>query len=439
MTTTAPSIPKPFTVPYLRYWIIGLVFLATVINYLDRQTLSVVAPLLRDLFHMSNTQYSHAVTGFMLAYTVMNGVSGRVIDLLGSRRGYLLIMAWWSAAAMLHATVSGWVGLAACRFLLGAGEAGNWPAGVKVVAEWFPVRERAFASGIFNSGAAVGAVVAPPLVAAVTHYFGWRAAFLMVGSLGFLWLLAWYLFFRLPAEHARVSAAELALIREDAAEDVREAGPQPGFWRLFRLRFVWALTLSKIFLDPVWYFYIFWFPEYLRRQRGFDLEKIGLYGWIPFLTADAGNLLGGWLSGYLIRRGWSVNAARKGTITLFAALMTAAIPAVLTSNVWLAIALVSCATMGYTGCNANILTLPSDVFPRKAVSTVYGIASMGAGFGGMLFTETTGRVVDHFSYRPIFFAAGVMPLVCATLLWTLVGRIRPISQEELLGRAHVRV
>lgn len=416
---------------YLRYWIIGLVFCATVINYLDRQTLSVVAPVLRDLFRMSNTEYSLAVFGFMLAYTIMNGVSGRVIDLLGSRRGYLLIMAWWSAAAMAHSLIGGVAGLVICRFLLGAGEAGNWPAAVKVVAEWFPVRERAFASGIFNSGSSVGALIAPPLVAVITWYFGWRWAFVMVGSVGFLWMLTWYWFYRLPGDHPMLSAPELAHIREDTADEAREAGPQPPFWRLFRLRFVWALTFSKIFLDPVWYFYIFWFPEYLKRVRGFDLAKIGMYGWIPFLTADAGNLVGGWLSGYLLKRGWSVNAARKSTITLFAAMMTGAIPAVLTANVWVAIGLVSCATMGYMGCNATILALPSDVFPRKSVSTVYGIASMGSGFGGMLFMLTTGVVVDHFSYRPIFFASGVMPLICTALIWALVGRIQRIPDEQL--------
>jgi len=430
--TTATEKRK---IPFLRYWIVGLVFFATVVNYLDRQTLSVVAPLLRDEFHMSNTEYSYAVFAFMLAYTIMNGVSGRVIDLLGSRRGFILIMIWWSTAAMAHSLVAGVFGLALCRLLLGAGEAGNWPAGVKVVAEWFPLRERALASGIFNSGSAVGAVIAPPLVAAITARYGWRAAFLMVGASGFAWLAVWMRMYRLPSHHPWISTAELNLISEDGRSDARERGSKAGFWRLFSRRFVWALTLSKIFLDPVWYFYIFWFPEYLKRVRGFDLAQIGMYGWIPFLTADLGNLIGGWMSGRLIRAGFSVNAARKGTITLFAALMAAAIPAVMTSNVWLALALVSCATMGYTGCNANILALPSDVFPRNSVSTVFGIASMGSGFGGMLFTLTTGIVVDHYSYRPIFFAAGVMPAICAFLLWTLVGRIEPMSREDLLGES----
>ncbi len=425
--------PIPHSIPYLRYWIIGLVFLATVINYLDRQTLSVVAPVLRDQFHLTNTQYSYATVAFMLAYTIFNGVSGRIIDLLGSRRGYILIMAWWSVAAMAHSAVAGIWGLVICRFLLGAGEAGNWPAGVKVSAEWFPVKERAFANGIFNSGAAIGAVIATPVVAFITYYYGWRWAFVLVGSAGFLWLFAWWLLYEVPQRHPRISPAELEHItrRDDAVAEPDDDVPLPGFWRLFRMRFVWGLTLSKIFLDPVWYLYIFWFAEYLKRQRGFDLAAIGMYGWIPFLTADAGNLVGGWMSGHLMRRGWSANSARKGTITLFAALMASAIPAVLVEDAWMAIAFISCATMGYTAINANMLTLPSDVFPRNAVSTVYGIASMGAGFGGMIFMYTTGKVVDAFSYKPIFFAAGVMPLTCALLLWTLVPPVRKMTREEM--------
>lgn len=431
--TFLSHVSTAHSLPHLRYWIIGLVFLATVINYLDRQTLSVVAPVLREQFRMTNTQYSYVTVAFLLAYTIFNGISGRIIDLLGSRSGYIVIMACWSVAAMAHSVVTGVWGLVVCRFLLGAGEAGNWPAGVKVSAEWFPVRERAFANGVFNSGAAIGAVIATPVVAFITYYYGWRWAFVLVGSAGFVWLLTWWRFYQIPQRHPLITPSELDHITSDdhqAREGYGEIS-LPSFWRLFRLRFVWALTLSKIFLDPVWYLYIFWFAEYLKRQRGFDLVAIGMYGWIPFLTADVGNLIGGWMSGALIKRGWSANVARKGTITLFAGLMASAIPAVIVANPWVAIGLISCATMGYTAINANMLTLPSDVFPRNAVSTVFGIASMGAGFGGMIFMWATGKVVDAFSYKPIFFAAGIMPLICALLLWTLVPRVRRIGPAEL--------
>jgi ACS family hexuronate transporter-like MFS transporter len=387
---------------------IGLAFLATVINYLDRQTLSVVAPVLREEFHMSNVVYSRVVFAFLLAYTIMNGVSGPLLDRLGTRLGYALSMAWWSAAAVLHAFATGPWSLGLFRFLLGMGEAGNWPGGVKVVAEWFPVRERALASGIFNSGSAVGAIVAPPLVAWIVLEWGWPQAFVVVGTSGFLWLLVWWPVYHTPAEVER-----------------EMAGPRLPAWRLFRTRFVWSFTLSKVFLDPVWYFYIFWFPEYLKRARQFDMASIGKYGWIPFLVAGLGNLLGGWFSAALLRRGVSLTVARKTAVTFFAGLMISAIPAVMVADVRLSIALVSVAMVGYTGCSANMLAFPSDVFPKNAVGSVYGLASMGSGFGGMVFTLLTGWVIDHYSYVPAFVGFGIMPLVCAGIIWGLLGPIRP--------------
>ena len=394
--------------PARRRWLmIGFAFWATVINYMDRQTLSVAAPVLRQQFHMSNTEYSRVVFAFMLAYTVMNGISGAVIDRLGTRLGYALSMAWWSAAAVLHALVRGAVSLGAARFLLGMGEAGNWPGGVKVVAEWFPERERALASGIFNSGSAVGAILAPPVVAYILLAFGWPAAFVAVGLLGFLWLTLWWPLYRTP-------------------EDVQaeEAAPPVPMRQLLRSRFVRSLTISKIFLDPVWYFYTFWFPEYLKNARHFDMVAIGKYSWIPFLVAGVGNYAGGWLSGYLLRRGWPVTAARKTGVTFFAALMTAAIPAVLVGHAWVSIALVSVAMLGYTGALANMLSMPADVYPRNAVASIWGLASMGSGFGGMVFTLITGWAVDHFSYTPVFFGFGLLPLVCAAILWMFLGPLR---------------
>ncbi len=382
---------------------ISFAFWATVINYMDRQTLSVAAPVLREQFHMSNTEYSRVVFAFMLAYTIMNGVSGPLIDRLGTRLGYALSIGWWSAAAVLHAFVRGAVSLGAARFLLGMGEAGNWPGGVKVVAEWFPEQERALASGIFNSGSAVGAILAPPAVAYILLTYGWPAAFVAVGFLGFLWLIFWWPVYRTPAGAKAESAA-----------------PMP-VRRLLRSRFVLSLTISKIFMDPVWYFYTFWFPEYLKNARHFDMAAIGKYSWIPFMAAGVGNYAGGWLSGYWLRRGWSVTATRKSGVTFFAALMTAAIPAVLVTDAWLSMALVSVAMLGYTGASANMLSMPADVFPKNAVASIWGLASMGSGFGGMLFTLMTGWAVDHFSYRPVFFGFGVLPLICATILWVFMG------------------
>jgi MFS transporter, ACS family, hexuronate transporter len=380
---------------------ISLVFAATVINYLDRQTLSVAAPVLIEQFHMSNVAYSRIVFAFMLAYTIMNAVSGPLIDRLGTKAGYALCIAWWSASSVLHAFARGPVSLGVYRFLLGMGEAGNWPAGVKVVAEWFPERERALASGVFNSGSSVGAILAPPVVAFILLRFGWPSAFLFIGLLGFVWLGFWWKFYRTP---------EAAVIEP----------PPPSAWRLFRMRLVWSFTLSKIFMDPAWYFYIFWFPEYLKHSRHFDMASIGAFAWIPFAVAGIGNLLGGVVGSWLLRRGLPVLVARKTALTLFAVLMTAAIPAVLVQSAWLSIGFVSVAVAGYTGGLANMLALPADVFPKNAVASVWGLASMGAGFGGMIFTLLTGWVVDHFSFTPVFIGFGLIPLISATILWTLM-------------------
>jgi ACS family hexuronate transporter-like MFS transporter len=393
-----------------RWLMIGLAFFATVINYLDRQTLSVVAPVLMTRFHMSNETYGRIISAFMLAYTIANGLFGPALDWLGTRLGFALTMAWWSAADMLHALARGALSLGVFRFLLGIGEAGNWPASVKLVAEWFPTEERALASGIFNSGSAVGAILAPPLIVWILLRFGWQQTFLWVGALGWLWVVFWWRVYYTPA---------------NVKPEVRP--PAVSGWRLLRTRFMWSFTLSKVFLDPVWYFYIFWFPEYLKAARHFSMASIGKYAWIPFAVAGFGNLLGGWLCAAMLARGISLNGTRKGGVTVFALLMTSAIPAVLVPDVRWSIALVSVAMLGYTGSNAILLACPADVFPKNMVASVWGLASMGSGFGGMVFALLTGAVVDRFSYKPVFVAFGIMPMVCAAILWILVGPISPAS------------
>jgi ACS family hexuronate transporter-like MFS transporter len=399
--------------PNLRWLMISLVFLATAINYLDRQTLSVVAPLLIDQFHMSDEAYSRIIFAFMLAYTIMNAVSGPLIDRLGTRIGYALTTTWWSVAAMLHALTTGVWSLAYYRFLLGMGEAGNWPGGVKVVAEWFPVRERALASGIFNSGSAVGAIVAPPLVVWFVLREGWRYAFVAVGAMGLLWVLGWLFIYRTPHD----------------VEVEKDKSPV-ATWYLLRTRFVWSFTVAKIFLDPVWYFYIFWFPEYLKSARHFNLASIGKYAWIPFMLAGVGNLLGGLMARALLRRGTSVTVARKTATTFFAFLMALSIPAVLVPSTSAAIGLVSLAMLGYTGVTANMLAFPADVFPSGVVATVWGIASMGSGFGGMVFALATGWVVDHYSYVPVFVGFGLIPIAAVLIIWFVLGPLRPILAQS---------
>jgi MFS transporter, ACS family, hexuronate transporter len=412
------SIPEYDSSPSRFRWVvIFLAFLATLVNYLDRQTLSVIAPGLKQQFQMTDETYGLILSAFMLAYTVMNGVSGAVIDRIGTRAGYGLCMAWWSTAGMLHALAVGPWTLGLFRFLLGAGEAGNWPAAVKVVSEWFPPRERALASGIFNSGAALGALVAPPLVAWLVITWSWQVAFVVVGVSGYLWLAVWWSIYRTPA-HVR---------REVEA---RPAAP----WRLLRTRFVSVLTLSKIFVDPVWYFYIFWIPKYLSSVHGFTLAQIGKTAWIPFLAADIGNIAGGAFSQWLIRLGVPLPKARKLAVAVFALLMTSAIPVVFTGNAAGAIAWVSVATFGYAGYNANSLAFPADVFPRNMVGSIWGLASMGAGFGGMLFSWLSGAVIDRYGYFPVFVGYGILPLIALALV---LGPMGPLVRDPRFASSYL--
>jgi ACS family hexuronate transporter-like MFS transporter len=394
--TSARSEPD---VSSRRWLFIGFAFVATVINYLDRQTLSVAAPELRKALSFGDIEYSRIVFAFMLAYTVMNGVSGPLIDRIGTRWGYALCMLWWSAASVLHAFAWSPLTLGICRFLLGMGEAGNWPAAVKVVSEWFPPKERALASGIFNSGSAIGAVIAPPLVAYLLIRIGWQAAFALIGLTGFVWFAFWIVTYHTPPQ---------------ASDAAPEAAP-PVFG-LLRQRFVWSLMIAKIFFDPVWYFYIFWFPQYLSSRHGFTIAQIGAVAWIPFLTADIGNLAGGAFAAFLLKRGWSVMAVRKAAFVLFPGLMTSAVPAVLVPQASLSVALVSVATFGYTGALANMLAFPADRYPRNSLGSIWGLASMGSGFGGMVFSLLTGEVLSRWSWVPVFIAFGIMPLITTVIL-----------------------
>lgn len=396
----------------VRWVMLGMIFLATVINYLDRQTLSVMAPVLLERFHISAGVYSQIIFAFMLAYTIMNGISGPLLDRLGSRLGYSLTIAFWSAAEVLTAAATGATSLGVYRFLLGVGEAGNYPAGVKVIGEWFPPKERSLASGIFNSGAAIGAMLAPPLLAWSALTFGWRSSFMIVGLLGFVWMALWLVIYRRPPANSQ--EPEL---------------PPPPVMSLVRDRFVWQFTLSKVFADPVWYFYTFWFPQYLKVGHGFTLAQIGKIGWIPFATAGVGNLAGGLLTLLIVKSGISDQSARRISVLVFSACMVAAFPAAIVSSSTLSIGLISLATFGYSGALANVLAIPRDVFPKNAVASIWGLASMGSGFGGMIFSLATGWLVDHYSFRPVFMLFGTLPIFAALLIWTLprVARL-PVSR-----------
>lgn len=401
---TSPAVsPAPDDRPSpKRWWIAGLLFLSTVINYVDRQTLSVLAPELRDAFQMTNTDYSRILFAFLLAYMIMQTGGGYLMDRLGPRRGLSLTVAFWSVAAMLHSGANSVMSFGVFRFLLGMGEGGNWPGGVKAISQWFPARERAFAIGLFNGGSALGGLIAPPLVTWIAITWGWRWAFVITGSLGFFWVAGWLAMPRPP---------QTAEPRLGAAAD------EAMSWKsLLGFRQVWALVGARMLTDPVWWFYVFWLPEYLRRARNFSLMEIGYFAWIPFLSADLGNLAGGWCSGHLIRRGWPAVRARTTVMCGCAATMLAGIPAVLTAETSIALALICLVTFAFSAWAANILTLPTDLFPQSVVASVTGLSGTGAALGGMCFMLLVGVLVDRFSYLPVFILAGVMPLAAAACI-----------------------
>jgi len=418
-----------FTVRGLRWWIAGLIFLATLINFIDRLTISILGPVITTQLGLSNLQFASITTWFLVAYTASQGLSGKLYDRIGARRGFTLSISIWSIAACAHAFARGVLSLSCFRFILGLGEAGNWPGAAKVIAEWFPREQRALGMGIFNSGVCIGSVLAPPLIVWLQVRFGWQTTFLATGALGFLWLTLWLLFYESPDKHSAITAEEYSLIKEGQASSQRKS--KISWMQLLQVRQTWAIVLSRFLTDPVWWLYITWLPLYLHNVRGFDLKRIGMFAWVPFLTADAGSLLGGWLSGRLIEKGWSTNRARKSVVLTGALLMTAGIPAALTSDAMVALAFISLVTFGFQAWINNVQTLPSDYYPEEAVASVAGLGGVGAGIGAILYILTTGWVVDHFSYTPVLLVAGLLPVLGTAVLFLIGGRIEPLEQEEL--------
>ena len=442
-----------FKMPGLRWLIIGLVFFATLINYVDRLTVSVLAPLITKDLNLSNTEFGGIATWFLLAYTISQSLSGKLYDRIGIKKGFTVSIIVWSLAAISHAFASGLRSLSVFRFLLGLGEAGNWPGAAKTVAVWFPARQRALGMAIFNSGAAIGSIVAPPVIVGLTAYFGhWQQTFVVTGLLGFIWLALWWAIYDTPERHKWLTAEEYKIITEDESETtvrkqsasidadsalassslpVEESVKPLGWFELLGYRQTWAIVIARFLVDPVWWLYITWLPLYLSQVHGFDLKQIGLFAWVPYVAADAGSLFGGWLSGYLIGRGWSVNTARKAVIIFAAALMPAGIFAAFTPDSMMALALIGVVLFGFQVWINNVQTLPSDFFPSNAVGSVAGLGGTGAGIGSMIFIFTTGWVVDHFSYTPILVTAGILAPVGTLILCLLAGRIEKVSLQNI--------
>lgn len=430
---TACAAPGRHAIPHLRWWIGGLLFASTVINYIDRQTLSVLAPFLKSEYHWTNTDYASILIAFRLAYTIMQCLSGQVLDRLGTRRGLTLSVAFYSAMAGLTCLAQGLVSFRVFRFLLGCGEAANWPGATKAVSEWFPAKERGWAVALFDSGSSVGGAIAPFLVLFLYSTFGtWRPVFLITASLGFLWLIAFRLLYRKPEEHPRISAEELAYIRQDRDADV-EAGSSVRWWRLLQYRQTWGIVLGRALLDPYWFMIAEWFPLYLL-SKGFPLEQSILGVWAPFIAADLGNFCGGALSSFWISRGWPVGRARRGVLWLFGPSMLVLVFAAFLSNYMILIGLFSFATFAYAACSTMFLSLPADVFHSRVVASVSGLSGSGAGVMTLLTTFLIGHVTDHFSFQPVIIAASIIPVIATAVMVSMVRASRKPDPQHLLMR-----
>ena len=410
-----------------RWMICGLLFAATAINYVDRQMIGVLKPVLQAELGWRESDYANIVFWFQCAYALGFLAMGRFMDRVGARIGYAAAFTFWTLAHAAHGLVSGIAQFIAVRFALGIGEAGNFPAGLKVVAEWFPQKERALAIGLFNAGANVGAIATPLIVPAITIAYGWRAAFIVTGVASLVWVAAWLLLYRRPEDHARVSPGELAHIRSDP---VRASTPI-SWSRLFTIRQTWAYALPKFCIDPIWWMFLFWLPDFLGKRYGLDLKSFGPPLVVIYLMSDAGSVLGGWASSRLIARGWSVNAARKATLLACALAVLPVVTVQSIDNLWAAVLLIGLATAGHQAFSANLYTLPSDMFPRAAVGSVVGIGGTAGAIGGMLMAKYAGYILDSIgSYAPLFAVAGSAYFIALLAIHLLSPRLVQVKVPE---------
>lgn len=434
---TKPSV-RP--IRNLRWWIGAILFASTVINYIDRQTLSLLSPYLKELYHWTNSDYANLLIGFRIAYSIGQSVCGRLMDRVGTRRGLTLSVLWYSIVSMATSLAGGFYSFATFRFLLGAGESANWPGATKAVSEWFPKRERALATALFDSGSSIGGAVAPFIVFAIYNHWGWRPAFAIPGMLGFVWLLIWRFAYYPPKDHPRLSHEERQMILSDAADsDAFAEKPRSRWVDLLTIPQTWGVIIARSFTDPVWFFIADWFPIYLVA-KGFPLKSGLIAIWIPFIAADLGNFFGGASSGYLIKRGWTLGAARKALVVFGGFGVTLLIPTVLTVNLALITVLFALATFCYAAFSTIANVLPSDLFRSDSVASVSGLSGMSAGIGTIIafklvgyFSDANQSLATH-SFDTIIIVAGLVPFIGMILVLFLVrntqatklGRVRPI-------------
>jgi ACS family hexuronate transporter-like MFS transporter len=422
--TTSAVLAVSQVVTRFRWVICAILFFATTINYVDRQIIGLLKPVLQTQIGWNEIDYSNIIFAFQLAYAVGLLVAGRIMDRLGTRNGFSLSVFFWSLAAMAHALAHSVMGFGAARLALGLSESGNYPACIKAVAEWFPRKERALATGIFNSGANIGALVTPLFVPWITRNYGWRAAFIWTGAIGFVWLAVWLIVYRAPEEHPQVSKAELEYIRSDPPEP----SARIPWLQLLPHRQTWAFAIGKFLTDPIWWLYLFWVPDFLFKTHGITLLNVGLPLFVIYQMATIGSIAGGWLSSSMIKRGFSVNTSRKATMLICALAVVPIVFASKVSGLWAAVMLIGLATAGHQGFSANLFTLPSDTFPRRAVGSVVGFGGMFGSVGALFIAKVTGYVLQWTgSYLPLFIIAGSAYLIALGIIHWLTPRLEPAT------------
>ncbi len=418
-----------------RWRIVALLFFATTINYIDRQVIGLLKPILEKEFSWTETQYGEIVMIFSACYALGLLVFGRFVDKVGTKLGYTVSIVVWSIAAMAHALAKSTFGFGAARALLGLGEAGNFPVAVKSVAEWFPKKERAFATGLFNSGANIGAVAAPAVVPWLASAYGWQEAFIWTGVIGFVWLIFWLVMYELPARHKKVGKAELAHIQSDGEEDPAAGQKKVSWVKLFGIRQTWAFVFGKLLTDPIWWFFLFWLPSYFSTTFNLNMKSLGLPLIIVYTATTIGSIGGGYLPGWLISKGWPVFKARKTSMLIFAILVIPIMTARYAENMWVAVALISLAAAAHQAWSANIFTTASDMFPKYTLSSVVGIGGMAGSIGGMLFPLVVGALLDHYKalgninagYNILFLICGSMYLLAWVTMHFFAPRMEKVE------------
>jgi ACS family hexuronate transporter-like MFS transporter len=431
--TTGTNVDGKRTIPSLRWWIGGILFASTVINYIDRQTLSLLAPYLKQDYHWTNKDYANLVIAFRVAYSVGQTLNGRLMDRIGTKRGLTITVLWYSIVSVLTPLARGLHSFMGFRFFLGLGESGNWPGATKAVSEWFPKHERGLATALFDSGSSIGGAVAPFIVLWLYFRWGLRPAFVVPGLLGFLWLIVWRWFYHLPQDHLHISIAERQMILADHQEDAPPAAKPPRWRDLLKLPQTWGTIIARSFTDPVWFFIADWFPIYLVA-KGIALKSGLIAIWVPFIAADLGNFFSGWLSGRLIKRGWSVGNARKALVIFGGIGVTLLIPTIFTVNLYLLTLLFGLATFSYASFTTIANVLPSDLYRNESVATVSGLSGTGAALGTIIVFELAGHLSDariatgtHL-FDPLMVIAGLIPFVGMILVLLLVRNTKATEQ-----------